>query len=374
MHFLIRLNILQSKKEYPSVKRRNVKDISLFYNQGNDEKSYVEAIQDILPKDSELWKNETLKNTFMEFIIEFLWVIICRNYEERLNKSYAKIMRKHIDTVKNAQSKQAKEKANSRESIEKKLRSIYSREMVRVRQINNFYAVPLPMTLFRMEYIAHPGEDSNKFYFVAYANKEHPVEFAKRVICDSVDKRIWKNPQSYSTRDVFKKYAFDLDYSTALTAQQNINDIQQRIDLLDSIKHVVEHKIIYINGKTTIDLHETSPGTQTNAIMELMLHTESSTPMFLDQPEDNIDNEARYEKLTKWIKQQKYNRQIILVTHDANVVINGDAECVIIADHDDQQFKYTYGALEYDNILDRASIILDGGKNAIRKRIEKYGE
>jgi hypothetical protein len=104
----------------------------------------------------------------MEFIIEFLWAIICRNYEERLNKSYAKIMRKHIDTVKSAQSKQAKEKANSRESIEKKLRSIYSREMVRVRQINNFYAVPLSMTLFGMEYIAHPGEDSNKFYFVAY--------------------------------------------------------------------------------------------------------------------------------------------------------------------------------------------------------------
>lgn len=368
------LQVLQSKKEYPLVKRRNIKDISLFYKQGNTGKSYVEAIMDILPRDSELWKNESLQKSFMDFTVEFVWAIVQRNYEDRLSKSYAKIMKKHIDTVKNAQSKQATEKSKSRESIESKLRSIYSREMVRVRQINNLYAVPQTMTEFRMESLAQPGEAGNKFFFVTYANKEHPVEFGRRFICESVDKRVWKNPQNYSNHDIFTKYAFDIDYSTALTAQQNINDIQQRIDLLDSIKHVVEHKIIYASSESIIDLHETSPGTQTNAIMELMLHTESSAPMFLDQPEDNIDNEARYEKLTKWIKQQKYNRQIILVTHDANVVINGDAECVIIADHDEQQFKYSYGALEYDNILDRASIILDGGKNAIRKRIEKYGE
>lgn len=113
---------------------------------------------------------------------------------------------------------------------------------------------------------------------------------------------------------------------------------------------------------------------QTNAVMEYILHSESTIPLFIDQPEDNIDNEARYAQLTKWIRKQKYNRQIILVTHDANIVINGDAENVIIANHTAEKFQYDYGALEYGDILDNAAIILDGGKIAIHRRIEKYGE
>ena len=71
---------------------------------------------------------------------------------------------------------------------------------------------------------------------------------------------------------------------------------------------------------------------------------------------------------------KKNTRQIIVVTHDANIVINGDAECVIIADHDETSFQYNYGALEYADTLDRASCILDGGKIAIKRRMAKYGE
>ena len=65
---------------------------------------------------------------------------------------------------------------------------------------------------------------------------------------------------------------------------------------------------------------------------------------------------------------------MILVTHDANIVINGDAECVIIANHTGDRFCYEYGALEYGDILDKAAVILDGGKMAIHRRMEKYGE
>ena len=132
--------------------------------------------------------------------------------------------------------------------------------------------------------------------------------------------------------------------------------------------------IIYKSAEIFVDLHNTSPGTQANAVMEFILHTESTIPLLIDQPEDNIDNEARYAQLTRWIRTQKYKRQIILVTHDANIVINGDAECVIIANHTGDRFCYEYGALEYGDILDKAAVILDGGKMAIHRRMEKYGE
>ena len=53
-------------------------------------------------------------------------------------------------------------------------------------------------------------------------------------------------------------------------------------------------RIIYKSGEEFINLHNTSPSTQTNAVMEFILHTDSTVPLFIDQPEDNIDNEARY--------------------------------------------------------------------------------
>ena len=143
---------------------------------------------------------------------------------------------------------------------------------------------------------------------------------------------------------------------------------------MKELKREKVQKVIYVHDGEYSDLHKTSPGMQTNAIMEYILHCESTIPLFIDQPEDNIDNEARYAQLTKWIRKQKYKRQIILVTHDANIVINGDAENVIIANHTADKFRYDYGALEYGDILDNAAVILDGGKTAIHRRIEKYGE
>ena len=71
----------------------------------------------------------------------------------------------------------------------------------------------------------------------------------------------------------------------------------------------------------------------------------------------------------------KQMRQVIVVTHDANIVINADAENVIVAEQPEPgRFMYDYGALEYADIIDRASLVLDGGKDAVRRRLVKYGD
>ena len=71
----------------------------------------------------------------------------------------------------------------------------------------------------------------------------------------------------------------------------------------------------------------------------------------------------------------KKMRQVIVVTHDANIVINADADNVILAtQQNDGSFVYKYGALEHEDILEDASLILDGGKEAVRRRLVKYGE
>ena len=118
-----------------------------------------------------------------------------------------------------------------------------------------------------------------------------------------------------------------------------------------------------------------SPGWKTAVLLDLILgYSEDNAPIFIDQPEDNIDNETIYNKLTKWFRELKLKRQVIVVTHDANIVVNADAENVIIATKEsDDSFSYDYGALEYDEILNRISIILDGGVKAVERRLKKYG-
>ena len=117
-----------------------------------------------------------------------------------------------------------------------------------------------------------------------------------------------------------------------------------------------------------------SPGTQTNILMEYIVSKQTEIPLLIDQPEDNIDNETIYSKLTEWFEKLKMKRQVIVVTHDANIVINADAENVIIATkNENNSFNYIYGALEYGDILNRISIILDGGVEAVERRLKKYG-
>ena len=243
-----------------------------------------------------------------------------------------------------------------------------------MRQINKLYEIDRCKTKVNIHYSVYPGEKDNKFFFVSVSNKEHPVEYAKRIIVESVNKTMLKGFDKKGTEEVFKKYATTDELNGKMKDAVTFSELIRKISELDELKADKVQRIIYKSDNEYINLHNTSPGTQTNAVMEFILHTDSTVPLFIDQPEDNIDNEARYAQLTRWIRMQKYKRQIILVTHDANIVINGDAECVIIANHTSDKFSYEYGALEYGDILDKAAVILDGGKTAIHRRIEKYGE
>ncbi|MDQ6987016.1 MAG: hypothetical protein Q9M25_04345, partial [Mariprofundaceae bacterium] len=110
--------------------------------------------------------------------------------------------------------------------------------------------------------------------------------------------------------------------------------------------------------------------------------------------EDSLDNRAIYNKLVAYLKQKKKNRQIILVTHNANIVVNADAEEVIVANQHgedsknqgDIKFQYITGSLENtkskdaktdivlqsQGIREHACEILEGGTEAFKKRENKY--
>lgn len=352
-----------------SVKPTREKMIPLYIN----EKGYDESIRKLLPDNSKIW-DEKLDLKFKQFIEQLLENIVKYNYNTLFENQFPKLMKKKIDAQKRKRSNEDKKKGESKERIEQKLRFLYNKELERIRQINKLYEIDMKKTEINIQYSEHPGEKDNKFFFVSVSNKEHPVEYAKRMIVESVNKTIKKGFDKKKVGDIFREYATTNELNGKTKDSVTFIELIQKISEFEELRAEKVQRIIYKVGEEYIDLHKTSPGTQTNAVMEFILHTDSTVPLLIDQPEDNIDNEARYAQLTRWVRNQKYKRQIILVTHDANIVINGDAECVIIAEHTSDKFSYEYGALEYGDILDKAAVILDGGKTAIHRRIEKYGE
>jgi hypothetical protein len=144
------------------------------------------------------------------------------------------------------------------------------------------------------------------------------------------------------------------------------------------------------------DLLKMSPGKRGIILFQLFLHlSKSSDPILIDQPEDNLDNRTVYQELNEFIKAKKIKRQIIIVSHNPNLVVSTDSENVIVANqqgqnkagsNDGTKFDYVSGSLEYSyidekqkGILHQKGIrehvceILEGGQDAFEKREDKYG-
>lgn len=139
-------------------------------------------------------------------------------------------------------------------------------------------------------------------------------------------------------------------------------------------------------------LNHMSPGKKGIVLFQLFLEVSSSkVPILIDQPEDNLDNRTVYNTLNEFIKTKKINRQIIMVSHNSNLVVSTDSENIIVANQNGQnssypRFEYINGALEETKKKDLSELnelkkqgirehvceILEGGVEAFKKREEKY--
>ena len=95
-------------------------------------------------------------------------------------------------------------------------------------------------------------------------------------------------------------------------------------------------------------------------------------PIILDQPEDDLDNQLIFNLIVKQIKENKKRRQIIIVTHNPNIVVNGDAEMINVVDFKEEQCKtVASGCLQEKNIRDKICQIMEGGKIAFKQRFKR---
>ncbi|WP_155523524.1 TrlF family AAA-like ATPase [Nodosilinea nodulosa] len=115
-----------------------------------------------------------------------------------------------------------------------------------------------------------------------------------------------------------------------------------------------------------------SMGERAIVLLKILLSLDDK-PLLIDQPEEHLDNRFIFNELVPAFRSAKRRRQILIATHNANLVVNTDAEQIIVAESDAGLIKYTCGAIEDSNIRDKITQLLEGGELAFKKREEKYG-
>ncbi|MFT6776371.1 MAG: hypothetical protein ACJAV1_000282, partial [Paraglaciecola sp.] len=110
---------------------------------------------------------------------------------------------------------------------------------------------------------------------------------------------------------------------------------------------------------------------QRAAAMLAFLLAHSKKPLFIDQPEDDLDNSLIYDMIVTQIKNTKSTRQIITVTHNPNIVVNGDAEMVHALDFNNQCYVKDAGSIQQENMRGAICKIMEGGKIAFNHRYRR---
>lgn len=113
---------------------------------------------------------------------------------------------------------------------------------------------------------------------------------------------------------------------------------------------------------------------QRSAAMLAFLLAFGEEPIVLDQPEDDLDNQLIYELIVKQIKEKKSHRQLIIVTHNPNIVVNGDAEYVQVMGFENGQCRVQQqGALQQADLRQAVCNVMEGGQEAFANRWYRIG-
>lgn len=145
---------------------------------------------------------------------------------------------------------------------------------------------------------------------------------------------------------------------------------------LNSTEHISVKYGVQYEG---VDIEQLSPGTRGIVLLLLYLAVDRSDdrPLVIDQPEENLDPKSIFVELVGRFMQTRRRRQIIIVTHNANLVVNTDADQVIVASAGPHrlgklpEMNYTSGGLENPEIRAQVCEILEGGRPAFEERARR---
>jgi len=136
-----------------------------------------------------------------------------------------------------------------------------------------------------------------------------------------------------------------------------------------ALKAVLRPKVdIYqLRGTEKIEFRKASQGEQASTLLNILM-SQSQGPLIIDQPEEDLDNKI-INDIIKTMRKTKEDRQLILSTHNANIVVNGDSELVVELYLGQ---KKTTGAIDEEDVREAITATMEGGKDAFELRRKKY--
>jgi DNA repair ATPase RecN len=199
-----------------------------------------------------------------------------------------------------------------------------------------------------------------------------PREFAARIMEKSNTALSFKHPDGndeISPDDgarIFdlldpRLHEYDEDYYDA-DKLRTLLDVQQIA--LDDIPE------IRLDGQPITGL---SPGQRCSALVPIIL-LQGTSPVVIDQPEDNLDNKLVFELVVDIVRNLKEFRQIVVATHNPNIPVSGDAEQIVVFESVDKNTGriVRQGSIDDPEIISHVKTVMEGGDEAFRLRAKKY--
>jgi len=211
--------------------------------------------------------------------------------------------------------------------------------------------------------------------------EENSLELALKAFFVSIEQAGFSHARIAEAIQTLREGIIDpLEYTSVLEILRKEKGAAEFADWFFSTNPFSVSYSIKYDGK---DLQFLSPGEKGIVLLLLYLEAEQgdNRPLIIDQPDDNLDNLSVYPSLVNYFRKRKRTRQIIIITHNPNLVVNTDAEQVIVANFDgsrDPRMTYRAGALEdtlYSGgtgIREDVCKILEGGTEAFQRRERKY--
>jgi energy-coupling factor transporter ATP-binding protein EcfA2 len=151
----------------------------------------------------------------------------------------------------------------------------------------------------------------------------------------------------------------------------------ERCAVHDLPRLFVTKKVKGRDGKVqylTREFSKLSLGQQQSILLSLLLSSDGNDPLIIDQPEDNLDGEFIYSSFVPVLRRAKERRQIVIVTHNANIAVLGDAEqIVVMRSQSDRGLITARGSIDDPATRAAACGILEGSKEAFVRRARVYG-
>ncbi|QXQ17778.1 TrlF family AAA-like ATPase [Pseudomonas tolaasii] len=193
----------------------------------------------------------------------------------------------------------------------------------------------------------------------------------------------WCNGTPQDVAEAMESFrdAFSQDLMSSIPKNLSIEERSRRTQEIAAWLYDTGHiQVEYGIAFDGVAIEKLSPGTRGIVLLLLYLAIDKRDrrPLIVDQPEENLDPQSVYDELVPHFREARKRRQVILVTHNANLVVNTDADQVIVASSERgnseglPNISYKAGALENRDIRQAVCNILEGGDRAFLERERRY--